>query len=141
MRIVQQIVKQFNRNDSLLNPQEGIFWLVDGTFYAFTEPVNNFMFCTLSHKDEWFMRDVQFDYYPRGRVMVNPSPIHKNLIFDCFIYLDDCINNDEIINVVKHTFHLDRCNIKYIGSKGAVTEDHYQCHKCKSKKEDENVLV
>jgi hypothetical protein len=69
--------------------------------------------------------------------MVNPSPL-RAYTFDCFIYLDDCINNDEMINVVKHTFHLDRCNIRYIGSEGALTEDHYQCYNCKSKKEDEN---
>ena len=139
MRIIQQIGKQFNGNDSLLSPQEGIFWFIDGTFYAFTEPVNNFMFCNLSHKDEWFMKDVPFDYYPRGRVIVNPSPLY-DYNFDCFIYLDDCINSAEIISVIKHTFHLVHCNIRYIGSKGAVMEDHYQCHNCKLKKEDENVL-
>lgn len=132
-------------SESIEAPYEGIFWYIDGELVVFSEQVDTSgnMSTTYEHKKIWneiifkYKLDngctVPYDYYPRGRVMVNP---HKtNGVFDhynAYIYIDDCINTDENIYDIICEFRLNKnCEIKYIGSEGGIESDHYRCHNCK----------
>ena len=131
-------------NESLDCPCEGIFWVIGDELIAFTEQTDTLgkHSTTLEHRKIWSEiwskytldgKPVLFDYFPRGRVMVNP--VYKDDKFDhynAYIYIDDCINDDEIISDLIYTFRLNKnCDIKYIGSEGGVESDHYRCHLCK----------
>jgi hypothetical protein len=131
-------------------PCEGIFWVINEQLVAFTEQADTSgkLSTTLEHRRIWneillnYRLEngctVRYDYFHRGRVMVNPK--YRNETFDhydVYIYIDDCINNPEILNDIIHEFRLNRnCDIKYIGSEGGVESNHYRCHNCKNKEEN-----
>lgn len=142
MKLYVERVRRFN--ESIDSPCEGIFWFIGDELVAFTEQVDTKgrMSTTLEHRDIWREishryrvngKDVSFNYFPRGRVMVNPKT--KNDVFDhydVFIYIDDCINSDDFLSDIYYEFRLNKnCEIKYIGSDGGVTSNHYRCHDCK----------
>jgi len=129
--------------ENLNSPREGIFWFIDNKLYMFTDPVDitGRFSTTLDHRKLW--NEIKFshviggivvpyNYYPRGRVMVNPiynsEQFHH---YDVYIYIDNCINEPDILDEIKWEFRLNKnCEIQYIGSEGGVTGDHYKCHKC-----------
>ena len=127
-------------------PYEGIFWLINDDLYAFADQVDKSgrFSTTLTHKDMWrtvqdtcfLAKDVDYVYFPRGRVSIIPREIkvndsdYKIILYDSFIYLDKCINNNEIIDIIKHEFYLYGTECKYIGCDGGITEDHYCCNCC-----------
>lgn len=130
-------------NESIDSPCEGIFWFINEELVAFTEQVDTSgkLSTDLEHKKIWEIisgrykiseKKVPYDYYPRGRVMVNPRYVNGSFDhYDAFIYIDDCINNSEYLKDIYYEFRLNKnCVIKYIGSEGGVTSDHYTCHKC-----------
>jgi hypothetical protein len=135
------MIKLKNKIDESLDcPYEGIFWVINNNFIEFKDKVDiTGRFSTdLQHRKIWpeiknKYGDFDFDYFPRGRVMVNV--INKNETFDdynVYIYIDNCINNESVINEIVYEFNLrNNCDIKYIGSEGGITEDHYTCHNCK----------
>ncbi len=144
IRLISQRKRRLN--ESIYNPYEGIFWFIDENLISFQEQVDSTgkWSTTFEHKDIWneikhkYLVDnnvVSFDYFPRGRVMVNP--IFKNSVFDhydCYIYIDDCINTEDIIQEIIYDFRLnnEHCIIKYIGSDGGITSNHYKCNNCKN---------
>ena len=135
--MIRLIVEKRNIKEGYGKPYEGIFWFIDNKLIAFMDPVG--FNTTLDHKKVWETiknqyGNVRFDYYPRGRVMTNEVRNSSGTLigYKSFIYIDDCINTDEVIDEVKHHFDLDRtkCEIAYIGSDGGVTSNHYKCHNC-----------
>ena len=131
-------------NESLDSPCEGIFWFIDGNLIAYTEQVDTTgkLSTTLEHKDIWEHiknqykvdgKTVQYDYFPRGRVIANPKTVDGKFDhYDVFIYIDSCINNDDCLNDIYYEFRLNKnCLTKYIGASGGVTSNHYICHNCK----------
>ena len=134
--MVRLILEKRHIKESIGKPCEGIFWVIGNKMIAYTDPVG---FNTdLEHIKMWkeikhSYGDVPFDYYPRGRVMVNEVRNSDGTLqkYKAFIYIDDCINNSEIIEDVKYYFSLNDCEITYIGSDGGVTSNHYRCHNCK----------
>lgn len=117
-------------------PCEGIFWFIDNKLISYMDPVG--FNTTLDHKKVWQTirlqhDDVSFDYYPRGRVIVNKCEdyLGTTIGYKAYIYIDNCINNEEIIDIVKHQFNLGKCQIVYIGSDGGITSNHYRCNNCK----------
>lgn len=134
--MIRLILEKRHINEGYGKPCEGIFWVIGNKMIAYTDPVG---FDTdLEHVKMWkeikhSYGDVPFDYYPRGRVMVNEVRNSDGTLknYKAFIYIDDCINNAEIINDVKYYFLLNGCDIAYIGSDGGVTSNHYKCHNCK----------
>ena len=138
--------RKYRTNESLDAPCEGIFWIIDDKLIAFTEQTDTTgkWSTDLEHTKIWKEikfkykvdgREVKYNYYPRGRVVVNPirdsGGEFKN--YDVYIYIDKCINNTEILNDIKYEYRLNnsKCKIKYIGSEGGITSDHYTCHNCR----------
>ena len=133
-------------NESPINvPSEGIFWVINNEFVAFDTPVNifGFGFANVEHIKLWpeIMnrykvngKTVSYDYYPRGRVMVNSIKDENELLlrYDAYIYIDNCINNKDILDDIKYTFRLNKpnCTIVYVGADGGITSNHYTCHNC-----------
>jgi len=156
----EEIVKMLeNRNHFLAElyedympyiPSEGIFWIINEQLVAFTKQVDTGekISTTLEHKRIWndkFVNyrlengcTVSYDYFPRGRVIVNPICNDEIFVhYDVYIYIDDCINNPKILKDIIHEFRLKvNCHIKYIGSECEVESDHYMCHNCKNKEEN-----
>lgn len=66
--------------------------------------------------------------------MVNPVYDNGTLSgYKVYIYIDNCINNEEIIDEILYDFRLkgDNCELVYCGADGGITSNHYQCHNCK----------
>lgn len=136
--MIKLIIEKRNLKEGYGKPCEGIFWLIDNQLIIYMNPVG--FNTTLEHKNVWkHIKDqynnVNFDYYPRGRVMVNEIHNNDGIIqkYKAYIYIDDCINNEEVIDEIRHHFDLDRthCEIAYIGSDGGITSNHYKCNDCK----------
>lgn len=144
--MIKLIVEKTRRlNESIYNPYEGIFWIINNDLICFQEQVDTTgkWSTDLEHKNIWHeiknkylvnSKEVSFDYFPRGRVMVNPIyKDNKFIHYDCYIYIDNCINKEDIVSDIIYNFRLNgqNCIIKYIGSDGGITSNHYTCHNCK----------
>ena len=134
------------KESSVDTPCEGIFWLIDDEIVSFDNPVtiSGMWSNTIEHSKLWpeissrykvDNQTVPYNYFPRGRVMVNPikDDNGKFLHYDAYIYIDNCINNEDVLDDIKYTFRLNKpnVNIKYVGGEGGITSDHYTCHNCK----------
>ena len=81
-------------------------------------------------------KEVEWDYFPRGRVMVDPNYglDDKFVDYSCMIFLDKCINNAECKSLIEDYYNLQLPSIPHINymmlSERAGI-DHYQCHNCK----------
>ena len=150
MNIFKETYKH-RKNETSDTPYEGIFWLItnnnnDRGYVVYAEQVDTSgkWSTTLEHIKIWedikneFTVDedivVDYDYFPRGRIMINP--IYENNKFqhyDVYIYLDKCINNIFNIQVICRLFNIKEryCNIKYIGADGGITSNHYTYHDCR----------
>lgn len=124
-------------------PCEGIFWVIDDTLISFMEKENPYDFHStdLLHIEEWKKirnqykvngKAVAYNYFPRGRVML--IPIYENSKFEHFeayIYIDKCIDNDNIrMNIINQFTLYNYCDVKFDGQLG-VDGSHYICHNCK----------
>ena len=115
-------------------PKVGPFYVIDGIVFADTDDVRDviatpagFKDSNNSHDKYWRVirkyypeyRDVDYDYYPRGRVVYNTKDDKY------YLYADKCIiNNPDWIDAVEDEFSLP--HNKVIVS----DDDHYQCHEC-----------
>ena len=138
MFVIRLVVERKNLREGYGRPCEGIFWVIDNQLIAYMDAVG--FNSNLEHSRVWTtIRDqygnVSFNYYPRGRVMVN-EVIDKDGVlqkYKAFIYIDDCINDAETVDEIKYRFCLteNNCDIVYVGSDGGVTSNHYKCHSCR----------
>ena len=134
------------KESSVDTPCEGIFWYINDEILSFDNPVtisgmwsNNIehikLWKELANKYKVNGHTVDYNYFPRGRVMVNPIKNNNGSFshYDAYIYIDNCINNEDVINDIKYTFRLNKPNvhIKYIGGEGGITSNHYTCHDCR----------
>lgn len=142
------IERKRRMNESLDAPCEGVFWFVNGDICAFSEQCDTSgrYSTNLEHKEIWeelknmkkYMVDgtvVPYTYFPRGRVMVNPKYVDGVFNhYDVFIYVDDCCNNEECLSEIIYEFRLNKnCEIKYVGSDGGITSNHYTCRNCRGR--------
>ena len=110
-------------------PLIGIFFYVEGKLLTCTTELDkadsygDFLVSPFSHDSAWnnhFKKgtDVDFDYYPRGRLIYSRS---KN---EYIIYIDKCLDSPEIIVDIRQSFQLDnvKCTVSF--------DEHYQCHMC-----------
>lgn len=137
--------------ESPVYPYEGYFWIIDGKVVGITAEVliHNYEYNLngKTHENSWaaFKDDylvdgktVDWDYFPRGRVMVDPE-YHLDGSFDyytCFVFLDKCINNKECKEAIVDYYNLNIPTIPHItwtmlGERAGI--DHYTCHNCKKK--------
>lgn len=110
----------------------GIFYVIDITLFCEKTEISNAekYGANLTHEGshDWFWnkylkkldisKKVEFDYYPRGRVIYD---IKGNKFK---IFIDKCINNSKLIDEIKNEFKLNSSVIIY------DNDEHYVCHKC-----------
>lgn len=135
--------------ESSVYPREGYFWIIDGEIVGITAEVPKYDYdFTLNgktHQNTWskFSNDylvggktVSWDYFPRGRIMVDPE-YHLDGSFDdysCIVFLDRCINNQHCKDLIVDYYNLDLPTIPHItwtmlGERTGI--DHYTCHWCR----------
>jgi hypothetical protein len=137
-------------NENRNYPYEGYFWIINNQIIGITSEVPHynyeFSLSGKTHKNSWnkfssdFLvdgKEVEFDYFPRGRVMVDPE-YHLDGTFDeytCYVFLDKCINNDTYKKMIIDYYNLDlptihRVKFTMLGERAGI--DHYTCHNCKN---------
>lgn len=134
------------KETSVNTPCEGIFWLINDEIISFDNPVtisgtwtNNIehsrLWPEIANRYKVNNHIVPYNYFPRGRIMVNPIKSDEGIFshYDAYIYIDNCINNEDVLEDIKYTFRLNKSNvnIRYIGREGGVTSNHYTCHNCR----------
>ena len=117
-----------------LTPEVGPFYVIDGAVFADSESYkevfpNNlgFIDSNNNHYDYWHslqrfypeFRRLDYDYYPRGRVIYNSKEKKFHL------YADQCILDDEsLIDAIIEELSLPAAST-IVGD-----DEHYQCHNC-----------
>lgn len=133
-------------NESVNCPYQGIFWYIDDELICFMDKVNHrdFHDTDLLHIEVWKQiknqykvngKIVPYDYFPRGRVMI--LPIFNDGKFDYYdvsVYIDKCIDNEEIVEYIEDRFnlYLPTCKVTYEGQL-SIDGSHYCCHNCRGK--------
>lgn len=133
--------------ESINSPNQGLFWFINNELISFYDPVDidNFMeFGYMNHKDIWRQirpeylvngKEVDFDYFPRGRVIVNPEFTDDGdfISYTCYVYGDKCIlHNRKIQKMIEEEFrlYLNTCNVFY-ETAFSLDDTHYTCHNCR----------
>lgn len=136
-------------NENRNYPYEGYFWIINGEVIGVVSEVPcydyDYALNGKTHKNTWknFSADylvdgkeVDFDYFPRGRVMVDPEyDLDGNFEeYSCIVFLDKCINNDACKDMIIDYYNLGlpsihRVKWSMLGERAGI--DHYQCHGCK----------
>lgn len=137
--------------ESLNYPYEGYFWIINGEVIGVTSEVPHYNYDYAlngkTHKNTWtkFSKDylvggkeVSWDYFPRGRVMIDPNydlATEKFTDYSCLIFLDKCINNNRCKRLIVDYYNLDLNTIPHINwmmlNERAGIE-HYTCHNCRN---------
>ena len=95
-------------------------------------PINNadtygdFKICNTDHYSYWKkiqktyprLKIVDYDFYPRGRVVYNTKTDKYHLI------LDRCIQDENAIDLIIDEFKLPKKDVII------MNDEHYKCHKC-----------
>lgn len=132
-------------------PYEGYFWIIDDAVVGITSEVPHYNYDYnlngKTHKNTWDKfscdylvdgKEVEWDYFPRGRIMVDPNydMDGKFTEYSCIIFLDKCINNQHYKDMIVDYYNLNLPTIPHIswtmlGERAGI--DHYQCHNCRNK--------
>lgn len=131
-------------------PYEGYFWIIDGEVVGITSEVPHYNYDYSlngrTHKNTWDKfsddykvdgKEVPWDYFPRGRIMIDPNydlTTEEFTEYSCIVFLDKCINNKECKEKIINYYNLDLPTIPHImwtmlGERAGI--DHYQCHWCR----------
>lgn len=140
-----KILKNITASTTL--PKQGIFWVIDGNLIAFADTIDpsDFVeFGAMNHRDTWRHirseykvqgKEVEYDYFPRGRVIVCPTFDEDNHIngYDCGIYADACIIDEpDVREQIENEFDLYHPSgkVSYLGDY-STDNTHYTCHACR----------
>ena len=130
-------------------PCEGYFWIINDTVIGVTSEVPQYNYDYnlngKTHKNTWASiksdykvdgREVAWDYFPRGRVMIDPNYDLDNKFDDysCIVFLDKCINNAKYKKLIMDYYNLDLPTVPHInwtmlGERAGI--DHYTCYNCR----------
>ena len=131
-------------------PYEGFFWIINGEVVGIASEVPHYNYDYSlngrTHENSWkiFSKDylvdgkeVTFDYFPRGRIMIDPNydlTTEKFTDYSCIVFLDKCINNAESKRKIVEYYNLDNSDIHNImwtmlGERAGI--DHYTCNWCR----------
>lgn len=145
------MIKALKENRNL--PKEGFFWIINDSVIGFAEevPLYNYeyLFKGKTHENTWSSlksnykvngKEVSFDYYPRGRVMVDPNyDINNKFInFSVMIMMDPCLLKDNKYKEMildYYNLNLSNCQIPMwpkLNDKAGI--NHYTCNNCKGDK-------
>ena len=136
-------------NENRNYPREGFFWIIDDKVVGFADEVPQrnyeYSFKGKTHENTWneFKSDykvngeeVSFDYYPRGRIMIDPNYDSDNnfTYYSVLIFMDNCIKDDKYKEMISDYYNLNlkTCHIMWMPSlKERAGIDHYTCHNCR----------
>ena len=130
-------------------PYEGYFWIINDTVIGVTSEVPQYNYdYNLNgkpHKNTWDSiksdykvdgREVAWDYFPRGRVMIDPNYDLDDKFdnYSCIVFLDKCINNKVYKKLIIDYYNLNLPTVPHInwtmlGERAGI--DHYTCHNCR----------
>ena len=131
-------------------PYEGYFWIINDEVIGITNEVPhynyNYSLNGKTHKNSWcnFSKDylvngkeVAWDYFPRGRIMIDPNydlTTNKFTEYSCVVFLDKCINNQHYKDLIINYYNLNLPTIPHImwtmlDERAGI--DHYTCHNCR----------
>lgn len=115
------------------SPRVGPFYYIDGVVFEDSDDLRDatlvstgFSDSNNSHYDYWKFsqsiypefRSLDYDYYPRGRVVYN------NTTDTYYLYTDKCLLDNNITSDIISKFNLPKSKVII------STDDHYQCHQC-----------
>lgn len=130
-------------------PSEGFFWIINDNIVGISEEVPSFNYqynlSGLDHRNTWSNfsseykvdnHEVEYDYYPRGRVMVDPDYDLDNSFtgYSVLVYLDDCIDSKKYRDMIAEYYNLNLKsihNIVWTCPRRRAGIDHYTCHNCR----------
>lgn len=136
--------------ESINIPREGFFWIINNKVIGIAEDVPHYNYqynlTNKTHQNTWslFKADyevdgyqVPFDYFPRGRVMVDPNYNSNNEFtnYSVLIMADPCIvENDKYKEMIIDYYNLDapRCQKPMwprLNEKAGI--NHYSCNNCR----------
>lgn len=145
------MIKILQENRNL--PQEGFFWIIDDKIIGFANEVPQYnyeySFQGKTHENTWksickeYNLDetkTPFDYYPRGRVMVDPNYDNDNkfINFSVMIMMDPCLLKDSKYKQIVldyYNLELPCCQIPmwpHLNDRAGI--NHYTCNNCKGEK-------
>lgn len=131
-------------------PYEGFFWIINGEVVGIASEVPHYNYDYAlngrTHENSWIAfskdylvcgKEVHFDYFPRGRIMIDPNydlTTEKFTDYSCIVFLDKCINNAESKRKIVEYYNLDNSDIHNImwtmlGERAGI--DHYTCYTCR----------
>jgi len=131
-------------------PYEGYFWIINDKVVGITSEVPHYDYeynlNGKTHKNTWvnieqdYLVDgkiVEWDYFPRGRIMVDPNYDSEGKFMDysCMVFLDKCINNDKCKQLIINYYNLSLStihNITWTMLSERAGIDYYSCHNCRS---------
>ena len=137
--------------ESLNYPYEGYFWIIDDNVIGITSEVPhynyNYALNGKTHQNSWKNfsknylvngKEVSWDYFPRGRIMIDPNydfTTNKFTDYSCMVFLDKCINNQHCKDLIVNYYNLNLPTIPHImwtnlGERAGI--DHYTCHWCRN---------
>lgn len=130
-------------------PYEGYFWIIDDSVVGITSEVPHYDYeynlNGKTHKNTWINiaqdylvngKVVEWDYFPRGRIMVDPNYDSEGKFIDysCMAFLDKCINNNKCKQLIVNYYNLllpTIHNITWTMLSERAGIDHYSCHNCR----------
>lgn len=136
---------KFKLVENLGYPQEGFFWIIDNKVIGYGEEVPKYGYeykQSSTHENTWDIlkpKDCEFpfDYYPRGRVMVDPEydKDGRFMYYTAMVFLDPCIDSKEYKDMISNYYNLTiptMYNINWMGNlKGRAGINHYTCNNCR----------
>ena len=147
--LVVKVIETHIITENSSNPLEGFFWVIDGKVVGVAVEVPKYNYSYelygITHKNTWCKisseylvdgKEVSFDYFPRGRVMVDPNyDCDKNFIgYSAIVFLDDCLDNKETEDKIREYYNLNvsMCDVMFMRSlRRRAGIDHYTCHNCR----------
>lgn len=113
-------------------PEVGPFYVIDGAVFADTESyrdveeINSNRDSNNTHYNYWELlqqlykelREIDYDYYPRGRVVYN------SVEDKFYVYLDKCLSGMKTIRNIISELNLPQRKVV------VRSDEHYQCHSC-----------
>lgn len=137
-------------NESVAIPKEGYFWIINNKVIGIAEDVPKYNYeyhlTNKTHENTWpSLRDdykvndkvVSFNYFPRGRVMVDPNYDNDNNFtnYSVLIMADPCIlNNDKYKDLVLDYYNLNLPSCQKpmwprLNERAGI--NHYSCNNCR----------
>ena len=130
-------------------PYEGYFWIINDKVVGITSEVPRYNYSYSlngkTHKNTWSKfsedylvngKEVEWDYFPRGRVMVYPEyDLDGNFEeYSCIVFLDNCLNDEHYKQMIIDYYNLDLKTIRRVkwsmlSERAGI--DHYTCHNCR----------